>query len=998
VGQELIKADGTIFIGDPHQGGTASRLRLVEMFWARLVDVHDVDANGTPSIAPIFRDFAINEAVQTDGDRFLLTTNPITQRVRLVIRRTRGAPDDGTLTFSEILRQAQLGLAPVIPKHDDGSSSAPFSFVARNSALVLRFDDLLRDDLTALASLPQTVKVRIGYPPTTPFNGRVFFDPNHGGLVGDEFHSTRVIIDCTVSEVEAAAFPIPLTPNSDGLPSSVATSVQPNVSVRIPTRTSFGTGQFELLSGLSGATVSPTANGPIDLNSPAREIVRALRAGNLEDTNNGFLLDVNAPAILGSWPMEVVAASPDPNGLAGFDWLLDLEFLTPCRDAPNTGDICQVGANFIEVRSQAPAPDVDGRVTGVPVRSLLDDPLGSGFELVGLGEFLTRFSESKPVDTGCWVSFSPGPLVPPQDGVSPEGDIVVRFSEPMDPSSVSAMETLLLVRGDVSFLPESDTIVPSAISASVDLRRFTLNPLLGLRHQGRGELYHLLFGNLTDLAGNALPDAPDDVTFSIDPSAPTFANAGLVLRFNDIEEIAPAEGRDLRGQFFFDLTRGRIRPRPITFQSVTADRTKAVPSIMIPFALGVQTPLSPLGSKLQAVYRYCDLGWNVRDETKYNLDVVGLSWSPIGGRVISDFYENFEIRLAHSRFLPDECIDNRFLTPELRFSGLVGAGGQFTENVLNDPLSPQKVVHARSLGYSFTQANVFRASTGVLLMPYPLNRGSGPLVSYTWRDTAVLSRAGPAGRGIPTCIEGSRTLMLEELSAVGSIAPANQVPSFGLPLLAEYRCYPSSSGVGLNSLDISLAINSSALPAFRSYSSGGTNRNGVPIRVEPDLENSPQGGFNPNSNPPGRRTAWAADNSFYIGQVDYVTRVSRVHTAWIDTEDASPDYLTPVLQPESDDQPLGTEIVLEYRGATGFGVGITPFDADSLNAYGEPATDVGMQIDGSVQFQNNIRTWQRTIDTVDGARYLQMRLSFLSSMESRLSPELDAMALAFSFD
>src|SRR5262245_51972694 len=41
-GQEVAKpnGDGTFFV-DPNQGGSASRLHLAEMFWARLVDVHD---------------------------------------------------------------------------------------------------------------------------------------------------------------------------------------------------------------------------------------------------------------------------------------------------------------------------------------------------------------------------------------------------------------------------------------------------------------------------------------------------------------------------------------------------------------------------------------------------------------------------------------------------------------------------------------------------------------------------------------------------------------------------------------------------------------------------------------------------------------------------------------------------------------------------------------------------------------------------------------------
>jgi hypothetical protein len=994
VGLEFDKPGGGIYISDPHQGGTATRLHLAEMFWARLVDVHDQDANGTPSALPIFRDFPINESVQTDGDKFQLTTNPITQRVRLLVRRTRGEPDDGRGTFADLLRQAQVGMAPVAPKNDDSSAPPPIPFVARNSAIVLRFDDLLQDDFNALVSLRETVRLKSGYPPENPFGGRLFFDATHGGVAGGEFHSTRVIVDLSVSQVEAASFPVALTLNSDGLPPSRPERTDPNVSIRIPTLTSFGTGQFELLRGLSGVPLAEGENGPVDFSVPTHEIVRGMRSGNSSETNNGFLLDINPPSILGSWLLQVENAQDDPAGFQGIDFLIDLRFTSPCKDAPQVSDICSVSGNFLEVSLEGNAPDFNGRVTGVHVRSLLDEPVTSPFQLLGQGNLLTPFSELKPVESGCWVSFDPVPTVPPQELVSPDVEISVNFSEAMDPATLSALERLLLVRGDISFQPAADTIVPATISASIDLRTFKLTPSLPLRHQGRGELYHLIFGTITDLAGNHLPDAPDDVTFSIDPASQPHANGGLVMRFGDIEELPPADGSDLRGQFFFDLTNGKIGPRPVSFQSVTADRTKTIPGLMIPFPLGVQTPLSPLGSKLQAVYRYCDLGWNVRDESKYNIDVVGLSWSPIGGQVVSDFYPNFEIRLSHSRFLPDECINNRFLVPDYRFSGLLGNPNLFTENILNDPLSPQKVVHPKQLGYSFSQANVVLGSTGVLFVPYPLNRGQGPITSFTWRDTSALNRAGPAGEGIPLCIEASRTVGLEAQSGV--IALPGQVPTIGLPLLAEYRCYPSNNAIGLNALDISLAINSSALPAFRAYSTGGANRFGVPILVDPDTEASPLGGFNPNSSPPGRRTPFTADNSFYIGQVDYVTRVSRAHSAWIDTNDASPDYVDPIVQPLL--QGGGTTLLIEYRGATGFNTGITPFDAGSLNTYGEPADANGRQIDGAVQFLNGIRTWNPDIDLVDGARYLQMRLTFLSDIQTGVTPELDALGLSFSFE
>ena len=45
---------------------------------------------------------------------------------------------------------------------------------------------------------------------------------------------------------------------------------------------------------------------------------------------------------------------------------------------------------------------------------------------------------------------------------------------------------------------------------------------------------------------------------------------------------------------------------------------------------------------MQTVWRYIDLAWDVRDETKYNIDVTGISWSPIGGQVLSDFFEDFD--------------------------------------------------------------------------------------------------------------------------------------------------------------------------------------------------------------------------------------------------------------------------------------------------------------------------------------------------------------------
>jgi len=1020
-GQELAKPGGGTFFVDPNHGGVITRLHLAEMFWARLVDVHDVDDEGRARIEPVFRDFAINERVQTDGRDFSLETNPISRKTRLVILRSRGAPDAGLGTFDSLLRSATADLPPVLPRHDDGSTGGLYSFVARNGVLVLRFDDALDDDLEAARDLIECVRLRAGYPPETPFPARELFDPNHGVIVGGEFHSTRVLIDLTVSEVESSSMVAPQPINEIGLPPSAADRTGPNVSVRLPTRADPGSGQFTLLRGLSGAALSPLENGPIDPSGPTRDVVRAMRSGNATDLNHGFLLDLGAPEILGSWNLRVDAAQEDPAGRAGFDFALDVTFTTICRATPAVADVVSIGEASLEVVQPGAALDLDGRVRGVRVRSLSDRPIEGGLRLLGNAVFLSTYQASDPVPPGCWISFAPAPTTLPDIGVSTSATVSLRFSEPMDPGSISPFDNFYLVRGGTDTPVNATNRIVGVVEPSLDLRRFTLRPTLPLPHESDAvEVHQVRIDGPTDLAGNVLVAPPPDVGFEMLAAQATVRNGSTALRFSETDELDPIGSPDLRGQFFFDRERALIRPRPVVFSSYPADRSNPVPSIMIPFPRGVQTPLSALGSKLQTVWRYCDLGWQVLDETKYDLDVFGLAWAPKDGRVINDFFEGFEIRLAHSRRLPDEGQSPSILLPTFESTGLVPS---FRQNILVDPLSPQMVVHPRSLGYRIDGADMFLASSGTVMLPFPLNRSSAPPVTYTWRDTAVLAVGGPHGVGIPLFIEASSPLFLENLR--GTVAPAGQVPSFGLPLLIEYKCFPSDIGLGLNPLDISLAVNSSALPSFRAYSTGGVNQVGVEVRRNPDTEVVAQGGFNPRSRPPGRPTGRGDDNAFYIGQLDVVTRLSRVHSVWIDTRHEDPDYVDPVVLPGTVDQPAGTQVIVEYRGAEGFVLGdldvalgqaiderAFPFDARHLNAYGDvfaliPVNRPGFNANtheilgserfpGGVQYLDGVATWSSDIDLIDGARYLQLRITFVSNIETGLGPVLSAIGIPYS--
>ena len=1019
-GQELLKpgGGGTFFV-DFNQGGGASRLHLAEMFWARLVDVHDIDELGRVDAEPIFRDFTINENIQSDSSNYRLETNPISQRTRLVVLRQRGAPDAGLGTFDSLLRFAAEGLPPIVPRHDDGSTGDQYSFLIRNGTLVLRFDDVLDDDDTAEEDLIETVRLKVGYPPVTPYSDRQLFDPNHGAIVGGEFHSTRVLIDLTVSKAESASMFVPQPVNAVGLPPSLTTTTNPNVSLRIPTRTDFGSGQFKVLRALSGVPLAPLENGPVDLRGTTRDIVRAMRSGNPTDSNNGFLLDLSPPEILGAWSARIDRALDAPGGEMGFDYLLDVTFTTVCRAAPGLADVVSIGETTFEVVQQGAVPDVDGLVQGLLVRSLADQPIPAGTGLLGNARFLSTYQPSDPVPPGCWISFTPSPTTLPTTGVSTSSRVTVRFSEPMDPSSISPFDNLYLVRGDSNTQVTSTNLIVGEILPSSDLREFTFDPSLPLPHDtNTQETYHVRIDGPTDLAGNTLPAPLAGVNFEMDAAQTAVRTGSTVLRFGGTDEIEPIGFPDLRGQFFLDFERQAIRPRPAAFTSYPVDRLNPVPSIMIPFGPGVQTPLSPLGSKLQTVWRYCDLGWQVLDETKYNLDVFGLDWAPREGQVINDFFENFEIRLAHSRRLPDETIDS-FLLPKYPNSGLVRT---FLGNILTDPLSPQAIVHPRSLGYQVKSSDLFLASSGTIMIPFPLNRVVDTPVTYTWRDTTVLSLGGPNAAGIPLDIEAGGPLFLE--SVEGYVAGADEVPSFGLPLLLEYRCFPSNQGLGLNPLDISLAINSSAIPSFRAYSTGGINQSGIAEQRNPDTEILARGGFNPLGNPPGSPTSRADDNAFYIGQLDAVTRISRVHTVWINTIIDDPDFLDPVVLPEEVDQPAGTQIIIEYRGADGFVLGqldallmqpveesTFPFDAQRLNAYGDifailPVMRGNRTVNthkllgsdifpGSIQYVNG-STWAGDVDAIDGARYLQLRITFVSNIDTLLSPELSAVGISYS--
>ncbi|MEQ1894021.1 MAG: Ig-like domain-containing protein, partial [Planctomycetota bacterium] len=692
------------------------------------------------------------------------------------------------------------------------------------------------------------------------------------------------------------------------------------------------------------------------------------------------LFDASAPVPMGVFPVAVTAAVDDPTGTPGFAFRLDWSFTSPCFARPLVGDALDVGGRILEVVANGPVVS-GGGVSNVQVRLAGAVP-ASASALLGSGVELAR-RRTNGLPQACWVRTLPAPLAPPSAGVSPGAQFSLRFSEPMELDSFDPYATCTLSSG--SLPPTASTRVAADVLASESLLEFALAPLLPLDHaQGSAEPYGLRLESgptafLTDLAGNAMP-TPFAADFTLDPAAADENSGALVLTFDTTDEL-PANGKpDLRGTFFYDIQEDSIRGRPPIYFSAGVERTNPVTGLQIPFAGGIFAPLNPLGAKLQSLWRYADLGWSVHDERKYDVDVVGLNWSPLGGLVVNDFFPQFEIRLAHARNLPDEALD-QFLLPRWPNSGLPGSSTPFDQN----PLGPQATVHPRNLGYSVRAADMFVSPNGTPMMPYPLNEGAGALATYTWRDTSLALAGAPGGTGIPLDVESGAPLFLEPTH--GTLAAAGEVPSIGLALLTEFRCYPTDQGLGLNRFDTNLAIKSSAFPAFRAYSAGGFNRSGQPITVDPDLEPNPLGGFNPLSSPPGQRTR-PNDNIVYLGQLDLVYRVSRALSVWIDTGASAPDFMALQRRPEPAQQPLGTFVTIELRGATGFAAGSVSDDAQALDAYGELET-------GTVDYLGGSNDWHSDLNALDGARFVQVRISFVNNLQSGASPALDSLALAF---
>ncbi|MCP3917080.1 MAG: Ig-like domain-containing protein [bacterium] len=1026
-----IPGHGTVFV-DANNGGDEQDLRITRVAWGRLVEVLGRDANGAK--VPMHSNFVIAGSLASDGQNYLLETNAVTGRQTLTIEKDV-TTSGGRERFYELLAEAERNVTPIFDTPPGGAGI--FTMVPRNAVVVIQLNDLI--DATTLD--PTTVRIMTGISAESPFEARLIPDPNHGdaadhdGEPGVEFYTTRVLIDPTISLLEAFEVDPPLSVNGVGFPASIDVNLA-NMQLRVPTN---GAGaQSQLLANPSGHTLTTNGAGSTDPSDPTQPIVRAARAGGMTEVTgdpfNGFLPDREAPRVVGSTPVAIPLAPvalPRPDEFLLPEIRFDSTF---CSQQPGPGDILRQAGVFAEVLTSPGTTFVPGVASDVLVRLLLFPRDWSGPEewlnaAVGAQtDFLTVFDPDADVGKeACFVTVFPIPDGFPENptiGVATGATVGVRFSEPMSPSSLTAFDSMTLTRAPIPAPGDpplaSSAFVVGAVSQSLDLQRFTFVPDLPLAHAvGQAESYFLTLVSgargPTDLAGNALEFELPPVETRISAAAAAQTNGGRVSRFIGQDEEGP-EGPEWSGQHVYDLTRELIRPRPVQRFQLIADRSQPTISNMTSISTGVVTPCSNFGSKTHAIWRYVDFGISLTDTSDYNLDVEGMNWAPVAGLVSADSFDEFQIGLAHSRWAPDESLDP-FLLPAFRNSGLQN---EYVDNVLDPGAFPQRVVHEKFRGYDIAPGELFQTPTGTRMMPFPLNR-SLPVdqwQTFTWRDTSIPTRAGNFNGGVDPLIL---------YTVLGLTPPANQfqgagqIQTIGLPLLMEFRCYPDDGAQGINAFDISIAITSSSRPYFRAFTTGGVNTSNLPVIIDPDLETMANGGLNPTSTPTPGAATFGRDPSVYIGALDMVVRISRSYSIWFPATDPrdpdldpflDPTYSPPVMEPRLEEQPNGTTIELAYRGTDAVDNEEALSNAITIDNYGDhyfdlnvvppaqPNHNAGLANldDGATPapFLTQEETvWQEDIAAIDGKAYYQVRLTFLANSVTGLVPELSALALAW---
>jgi hypothetical protein len=221
------------------------------------------------------------------------------------------------------------------------------------------------------------------------------------------------------------------------------------------------------------------------------------------------------------------------------------------------------------------------------------------------------------------------------------------------------------------------------------------------------------------------------------------------------------------------------------------------------------------------------------------------------------------------------------------------------------------------------------------------------------------------------------------------------VPTIGLPLLMDFRVYQALGAGGLN--QVSGRVSAwNTVPNFRAYSAGHNPASGQAVTVNPDQEVQAAGTL-----VNGIVTA-PIDDMLTLGQVDFVVRVNQVHSIWFDAGNLT-NWKDIIIDPPLAEQPDGTSVTVAFRGAVMVsGNGTKDADATKMDPYGDPLdpffgpSDPGPPaVPFSVTYLNGDSGWKTNLSDLDGAGFIQLRITMVSNVESNVSPSISAIGISF---
>ncbi len=1011
--------------------GANGQLVLEAAEWGRLVDV--VDTSDTL----VEEDVLIRPGLNIDGVNYELSTNPVTQSETLKILQTQGST-----SFTILLNAAKSGLEALARK--GGNDPPAYTMVARNGAIRLRFSDQVDPDSITSGSL----QVFSTEPSAEELTVRLVVQNNAKQKKG------YVLIDPTISARESALLGLPANP--EGFPASLD-GINDNIKIRIPTKEDLLFGQATVIKNLKGnRRITNLPTDPVETTFAGDPVlVQVFRAGNADDLYRGFLEDLVKPHLVGVQDVTVATVAA-PSGTSSpireLTYSINAEY---CMDmTPKTGDVFDFSDALLVVTavlnsSNSAAYQVRGRMVE-PTDPATGLPPGTGLSLAGR---MSTIYTSQDVDRQvCYLKFNPAPTY--TSGQLLELDalntsVTATFSEPIYSGSVTSMHSFVVTAFEMDDAFGSNaayfrhpTLFPNeSVADYIDRQRgyhivvntggtttdseyggrvmfgpiesdingssFALTPITGFAEPNADTFLQFAVAirggadGILDLAGNPLDlsrfVAGTPIGSVATDNQLTAAGGGALnktkafsLRANGLDEDEDGLP-EYTGQVGYEA--GRLTGRAAETFSRDADNSNqyisagtAVNASTVPVWNPPYAPLSPAGSVVMTTIRPHDLGFGYRDLGEFNVDVVGMSWTPLGGVVFDDLYPRFSLALSHAKYMPDELVINGVIM--YPFSGL--KVDTFDDNILGYPDFDEKLVFDST--YSISSINLFTSESGNTMLPWPEFEES-----YTWRDTTIPpSYVGteplPISLGSPPATHPDVLLLYTP----------GEVPSVGLPLLARYRCYPRGERLGNNQFQVTAQLTQNvqtSFPAFRVYSEGGQDGSGQWHQVIPD--NAAKGGTQPvGGYQVGTGQPTDPSNPYvYWTEVDFALKVSRVYTHWFDLGGTlqSGKVVGVQMEPENGNQPEGTSVIVEYRGAVQVDHPGNPTIDPSPLLDAEDGFDVYGEYDQSSGQVSTPGAWTDNFTELEANsyRFLQLRLTFVNDVDRSNQAILEGLGLAW---